>query len=228
MLRAAGHSAVPSSRRSRETAGTYLGDGGGFGPDGDSSSEECAKHSARVHLARHVPLPCQTGRGRVCEVLKVDVSGARKPLFLGRPRRSQLRIVVEERIGPRPGKALESLNRRFDHERRREADDARRVVDENVFSAWPRPARGTPARARSRHARVRLRAPFPLPAAVAATRAAGEPRAPSPRVALGASRVGAVRVGVDVRNRRRATGWLRVQRRRDDLPVPLRRLGGPE
>jgi len=34
----------------------------------------------------------------VCEVLNVGVSGARKPLFLGRPRRSQLRIVVEGRI----------------------------------------------------------------------------------------------------------------------------------
>ena len=51
MLRAAGHPAVPSLRRSREMAGTYLGDGGGFGPDGNSSSEECAKDSARVHLA---------------------------------------------------------------------------------------------------------------------------------------------------------------------------------
>ena len=53
--------AVPSLRRSREMAGTYLGDGGGFGPDGNSSREECAKDSARVHLARHVLLPCQTG-----------------------------------------------------------------------------------------------------------------------------------------------------------------------
>ena len=66
VLRAAGHPAVPSLRRSREMAGTYLGDGGGFGPDGDSSGEECAKDSARVHLARHVTRrPVRQGRGRV-------------------------------------------------------------------------------------------------------------------------------------------------------------------
>ena len=71
---------MPSLRRSREMAGTYLGDGGGFGPDGNSSGEECAKDSARVHLARHVLLPCQTGSRASVRGVERRVSGPRKPL----------------------------------------------------------------------------------------------------------------------------------------------------
>ena len=147
MLRAAGHPAVPSLRRSREMAGTYLGDGGGFGPDGNSSGEECAKDSARVHLARHVLLPCQTGSRASVRGVERRVSGPRKPL-------SSACLGLFFRSGPRvrdQGKRSTLYSPTF---RRREAHDERASSTKTSSVASPRSPLGTHAHAQQTCSRL--------------------------------------------------------------------------
>ena len=164
--------------------------------------------------------PVRQGRGRVCEVL----NAASRALENRFPRRASDFFSDLDRGSVTLESARLGQVRRFDDERL-----TMNVRRRRKRLPWLRHVlRSAYTRTRSRHARVCLRASFPRPGTVAATCAAGEARARSPGVALDASRVDALGVGVDVRYRRRATGWLRVQRRRDDLPVPLRRLGGPE